>query len=76
MHSHKIPLIEAAKQLKTTSINTLMHIKRGTLTATEIDGQWLVDGQSLELLLNSGGKDTTSICNKQHNCRGCGEGTA
>lgn len=76
MHDHKIPLIEAARQLKTTPLNTLMHIKRGTLTATEIDGKWLVDEQSLEVMLNSDEKNIASVCGKQHNCRGCGEGPA
>jgi ADP-ribosyl-[dinitrogen reductase] hydrolase len=43
-----IPLDQAALQLQTTPLNLLMHIKRGLIKATEIDGVWMVCLKSLE----------------------------
>lgn len=73
----KIPLPEAAKQMKTTPLNVLMHIKRGLLKAVEIDGEWQVETESLAALLEkTGGSKAQDVCasgcSKKHNCSsGC-----
>ena len=73
MHDHTITLEEAAKRLGSTTLNTLMHIKRGKLKATEIDGAWQVDEHSLEQLLSAAdGRTSPSVCAKKHGCGGCG----
>jgi hypothetical protein len=68
-----IGIEEAARKLGSTSLNTLMHIKRGLLKGIEVDGAWLVDRRSLEALLEkTGGRKTDDVCARKHACNGCG----
>jgi hypothetical protein len=46
-----IPTAQAAEKMGTTSLNVLMHIKRGMLLGLEGDGVWLVESASLEALI-------------------------
>ena len=75
MNEQTIPIFEAAKIMQTTPLNVLMHIKRGLLKGTEEAGQWYVEKESLETLLNQtgGGKAEgvcASGCAKKHACGG------
>ncbi|PLX79066.1 MAG: hypothetical protein C0616_12255 [Desulfuromonas sp.] len=76
--NQRISLPDAAKQMKTTPLNVLMHIKRGLIEGFEVDGEWQVDAESLSALLEKtdGGKAQdvcASGCSKRHNCgSGCG----
>ncbi|HKL27374.1 MAG TPA: hypothetical protein VJ910_14210 [Desulfuromonadales bacterium] len=67
-----VPLAEAARRMKTTPLNVLMHVKRGLLEGTEVNGNWLIDGRSLEALLaETGGRSDnvcTSGCTGGHGC--------
>lgn len=73
MQHHTTTLEEAARRLGTTSLNTLMQIKRGYLEALEVDGTWQVNTQSLEALLATPGpRKTAAVCTKKHGCGGCG----
>ncbi len=71
-----LPLEAAAKQLGTTPLNVLMHIKRQLLVAEDRDGQWYVDPASLSALqLNQGGADKSlcrSQCAASGGCKSCG----
>ncbi|WP_155890790.1 hypothetical protein [Desulfuromonas sp. TF] len=68
-----IGIEEAARQLGSTSLNTLMHIKRGLLKGIEADGAWLVDRRSLEALLEkTADRKTGHVCTRRHACSGCG----
>lgn len=74
-HATKIVLAEAASRLKSTPLNVLMHIKRGLLTAEEIDGQWWIDGASLaEFQQHHQGKSAANLCQSScsHKCPSCG----
>ena len=71
----KLPIPEVAEKLNTTPLNVFMHIKRGLLRATEEDGTWLVDVQSLdELMAKTGGSKAEDVCasgcSKKHACGG------
>ncbi len=64
-----------AKRMNTTSLNVLMHIKRGLLLGVEEDSIWMVDGQSLDALLAKTGGDKAedlcaSSCTNKHACSG------
>lgn len=73
MHERKlIPLEEAARALNTTPLNVLMRVKRGLLQGSEVEGVWMVDGQSLAALLQAtGGSQATAVC-----ASGCRKKTA
>ena len=67
-----LPLAEAATALKTTPLNVLMHIKRGLLKGTEVDGQWLVERASIDALMEqTGGRKADDVCRS-----GCARGHA
>ena len=74
----KLSIDVAAKTLKTTPLNVLMHIKRGMLSGIEEGGGWMIDKSSLEALIErtGGGKADdvcASGCAKKHACGGgCG----
>lgn len=56
-------LDEAADRLHTTSLNVLMHIKRGLLVGVERDGAWRIEPASLEELLRKQGKgQVPAVC--------------
>lgn len=77
MQHHTTPLEDAAKRLGTTSLNTLMQIKRGHLEAMEVEGTWQISTRSLEALLATpASRATAAVCTKKHNCGGCGGGDA
>ncbi|OHB33483.1 MAG: hypothetical protein A2X84_13815 [Desulfuromonadaceae bacterium GWC2_58_13] len=42
-----VPIEEAARMLKTTSLSIYMHIKRKLIVGCEVDDHWFVDGDSL-----------------------------
>jgi len=63
----RLPLAVVAKQMNTTALNVLMHIKRGILEGIEEEGLWMVDRQSLETLMaKTGGNKAENVC-----ARGC-----
>lgn len=74
----KISISIVAETLKTTPLNVLMHIKRGMLVGSEEEGNWMIDKESLEALIErtGGGKADdvcVSGCTKKHACGGgCG----
>lgn len=72
----QLPLETAARQLGTTPLSVLMHIKRGLLLAEEHDGRWQVDAASLQALRLSLGGAAKSLCRSQcaaaGNCKSCG----
>ena len=62
-----LPLSEAAKQMKSTDLNVLMHVKKGLIKGEEQDGEWYVDQSSLtEFLSTHSGK--ADVCEKKHHC--------
>jgi len=71
-----ISLEEAAKRMKNTPLNVLMHIKRGLLCGEEINGSWFVEMTSLEsYLLKSENSSSGSVCEQKscaHKCASCG----
>ena len=67
-----LPISEAAKQMKSTDLNVLMHVKRGLIKGEEREGEWFVDQSSLsEFLAAHTGK--ADVCEKKEHCgSGCG----
>jgi len=67
-----LPISEVAKQMKSTELNVLMHIKRGLIKGEELDGEWFVDQESFSgFLASHSGK--ADVCEKKHHCgAGCG----
>lgn len=64
---HWLSLAKTAETLGSTPLNVLMHIKRGLLTGVEQEGGWLVDPDSLRVLLHKRREgETTAVCQ-----RGC-----
>jgi hypothetical protein len=75
MSPSKIALAEAASRLNSTPLNLLMHIKRGLLSAEEIDGQWWIDGASFAAFQQQHrGKTANNLCQSSctHKCPSCG----
>lgn len=71
----RLPISIVAEKMKTTPLNVLMHIKRNLLQGVEEDGVWMVDCQSLEVLLaKTGGSKAKDVCasgcGKKHSCGG------
>jgi len=68
-----LSVADAAAALKTTPLNILMHIKKGLLDGTEIDGSWFVSGASLETYRSKAGTAAHgSLCQGKSHCGGCG----
>jgi hypothetical protein len=70
-----VPLEQAAAQLATTSLNVLMHLKRGMLAGVETADGWEVTADSLAALLRQWTDDAAplickSSCGKAGGC-GC-----
>lgn len=68
----KIKLVamdDAARQLNTTPLNVLMHIKRGLLKGQECDSQWFVLSDSLERYMIENGSRGSQVC--QHKKCSC-----
>lgn len=75
MTTPPIALEETARLLQSTPLNVLMHVKRGLLSAEEIDGQWWIDAASLEAFqLQHPEKASGSLCQSScaHKCPSCG----
>ena len=78
MNEQVMPLEEAAKALKTTPLNILMHVKRGMLVGVEEEDGWMIDKNSLTALIaKTGGSKADGVCSsgcaKKHACGGgCG----
>ena len=76
--SKNIPLNIAAIKTHSTTLNLLMHIKRGLLPATEEQGQWFINETDLDAFITEKRKAAPGeIC--VHNscgkgCGSCGEG--
>lgn len=69
----KLTVAEAATAMKTTSLNVMMHIKRGFLDGQEIEGNWYVSADSLATYLNSSERGSNgSVCKAKSHCSsGC-----
>ncbi len=66
-----LPVADVAKEMKTTPLNVLMHIKRGLLTGEEIDGAWYVPADSLASYLSEQGEAAHGSLCKSHCKHGC-----
>jgi len=67
----KLTVAEVATAMKTTSINVMMHIKRGLLVGEEIDGDWYVAADSLANYLSDPSRGHTgSVCKAKSHCGG------
>lgn len=71
----RLPISIVAEKMNTTPLNVLMHIKRNLLQGVEEDGVWMIDCQSLEVLLaKTGGSKAKDVCasgcSKKHSCGG------
>jgi hypothetical protein len=69
-----IPIEQAAAQLTTTTLNVLMHLKRGMLAGVETTDGWEVTADSLSSLLRQRSEGAAPLICKS-NCgkaRGCG----
>lgn len=72
-----LPIAEAARELGTTPLNVLMHIKRGSLVGQESAGVWQVDAASLLVLLDQRDRGDLSAvcrsaCSRAGGCTSCG----
>lgn len=71
--NQQLPLETVAKQLQTTTLNLLLHIKRGLLTATEEQGQWYVSTADLkDFLARAQPLKPGVICASSGCGKGCG----
>ncbi len=71
-----VPIGEAAKTLKTTELNVLMHIKRGLLQGLEGAEGWQVTAASLAALVAAGPTEKGQVvcppsCGKGGGCSSC-----
>ena len=69
----RLPISIVAEKMNTTPLNVLMHIKRNLLQGVEEDGVWMIDSQSLNVLLaKTGGNKAEDVCvsgcSKKHSC--------
>lgn len=71
--AEKLTVEDVATSMKTTSMNVLMHIKRGLLAGEEIGGVWYVAADSLAgYLAGTGGAARGSLCKSKRHCgQGC-----
>lgn len=69
-----IPIEDAARELRTTSVNVYMHIKRKLIVGREVDGEWFIEADSFaRFLAQSGGKATGLIRKHCQKGGGCGD---
>ncbi len=69
----QIPLHSAALKTHTTTLNLLMHIKRGLLPATEEQGQWFISEADLEAFIVDNRKAEPGELGIHTGCgKGCG----
>jgi len=57
-----VTLGEAARELGTTELNVLLHIKRGLLAGREVDGAWHVVRTGLDTLRARRGAGGGALC--------------
>lgn len=68
-----IPLNIAAIKTHSTTLNLLMHIKRGLLPATEEQGQWFISKTDLETFIADNRKADSDELGIRTGCgKGCG----
>jgi len=69
----KLSIAEVATAMKTTSLNVMMHIKRGLLVGEEIDGVWYIPADSLASYLSQPERGSNvSVCKAKSHCgSGC-----
>lgn len=69
-----VPIEEVAKELGTTVISVLMHIKRKRLIGREVDGAWQVSRESMVHFCQErqGLELCRSACAKKGGCSSCG----
>lgn len=68
-----IPLDRAAKQAQTTTLNLLMHVKKGLLPADEHGGQWFVSSTDLNSFINESRRaEPGELCARNTCGKGCG----
>lgn len=72
-----VPIEEVAKELGTTVISVLMHIKRKRLIGREVDGAWQVSRESMVHFCQEGQERQglelcRSACAKKGGCSSCG----
>ncbi|WP_224746788.1 helix-turn-helix domain-containing protein [Pelovirga terrestris] len=71
--SKDIPLSVAATKSHSTTLNLLMHIKRGLLPATEEQGQWFINETDLEAFIADNRKAEPGELGIHSGCgKGCG----
>ncbi|MDX2480845.1 MAG: ADP-ribosyl-[dinitrogen reductase] hydrolase [Desulfuromusa sp.] len=73
--SEKLAIADVAAAMKTTTLNVMMHIKRGLLSGEEIDGDWYVLADTLaEYQKESGDSAHGNLCKSScgHGCSSCG----
>ncbi len=69
----QIPLDVAASRAHSTTLNLLMHIKRGLLPAAEVQGQWLISEADLDAFITDNRKaDPAELCVHNHCAKTCG----
>jgi len=74
--SNHIPLDVAARKTHTTTLNLLMHIKRGLLPATEDQGQWCINEADLNTFIADNRKAEPGELGIHSGCgKGCGSCT-
>lgn len=70
-----LTVADVATTMKTTTLNVMLHIKRGLLVGEEIEGMWYVQPASLSSFLNNAaGAARGSLCKSTcgHGCSSCG----
>ncbi|MCK9172260.1 MAG: hypothetical protein RBR03_07825 [Desulfuromonas thiophila] len=69
-----IPIEQAARQLGTTPVALLLHLKHGLLRGRQQpDGQWRIDPASLAAFRARNGNQPARLCRATgHHCGGCG----
>jgi hypothetical protein len=68
-------LEEVAEKLGTTELHVLMHIKKGLLEGSEIDGQWYIKPESFEAFQHGEAPPKSSIIQCKSHCGGCSGAT-
>lgn len=69
-----VPVEDVAKELGTTALNVMMHIKRRLLAGREIEGKWYITGESLaQYRLEGAERSGLTLCSQSCSSKsGCG----
>ncbi len=74
--SKHIPLDVAARKTHSTTLNLLIHIKRGLLPATEEQGRWFINEADLNAFIAENRKADPGELGLHSGCgKGCGSCT-